>query len=262
VKVSEKHPGVEPGLEPEGGWREHMHFDAESRRSKAHKIVATIAQEHAVGGARILEIGTGTGVISAELAKAVGPEGLVVSIDTMDTRVDSVGYSFMQISGVLLPFSDASFDIVVSNHVIEHVGGRENQMTHLNEIRRVMRSEGVAYLATPTRWALIEPHFKVPMLSWPPRQLRDTYLRLTRRGLHYDVDPFGRRELRKSVATAGLVFEDRTTDALTQMLHLETPPWPLRILAHLPSWFLRLLRPILPTVVCVARPPAHESFPP
>jgi len=117
----------------------------------------------------------------------------------------------------------------------------------------VMRGDGLSYLATPTRWALIEPHFKVPMLSWPPRRIRDPYLRLTRRGLHYDVDPLGRRELRRGFASAGLSVEDRTISALEEMVRLENPGGLLRIPARSPRWFLRLLRPILPTMVYLAR---------
>ena len=68
---------------------------------------------------------------------------------------------------------DGSFDVVVSNHVVEHVGDREAQRTHLAELRRVLAADGLGYLATPTRWALVEPHFTVPLLSWPPRPLRE-----------------------------------------------------------------------------------------
>jgi SAM-dependent methyltransferase len=48
----------------------------------------------------------------------------------------------------LLPFPARSFDVVLSNHVIEHV---LNQRLHLGEIRRVLADRGVCYLATPNR---------------------------------------------------------------------------------------------------------------
>jgi SAM-dependent methyltransferase len=201
----------------------------------------------------VLEIGTGTGVISAELARAAGPDGETVSIDTMDTRVDKTGYEFQLTSGVQLPFDDASFDVVVSNHVVEHVGQRSDQLVHLQEIRRVLRPGGVGYLATPTRWALIEPHFKVPMLSWPPRALRDKYLRVTRKGKAYDVDPYGPREIRAAFATAGLRWDDKTLDALEELLQVEQPKGPARVLGLLPSWLRRALRPALPTMIYVVR---------
>jgi SAM-dependent methyltransferase len=246
-----KHAGV---AEPEGGWRTHMHFDVESRRNKARKIIALIEQAKPLTGCRALEIGTGTGVISAEVARAVGPTGQTVSIDTMDTRVDSDGYTFQLTSGVRLPFDDASFDVVISNHVVEHVGTRSDQAGHLSEIRRILRPGGVGYVATPTRWALVEPHFKVPMLSWPPRRLRNGYVRLARKGKNYDVDPYGPREIRRAFTAAGLHWEDKTLDAVEELIRVERPTGPARVLALLPAWLLRLLRPALPTMIYLVRP--------
>jgi ubiquinone/menaquinone biosynthesis C-methylase UbiE len=243
-----------PGREPAGGWREHMHFDAEGRRRKARKIITLIDREHPLAGATVLEIGTGTGVISAELARAAGPTGRTISIDTMDTRIDAEGYDFRLTSGVALPFPDHSFDVVVSNHVVEHVGDREAQQVHLREIGRILRPGGLGYLATPTRWALLEPHFKVPMLSWPPRPMRDRYLRLTRRGKVYDVDPFGPRELRGALERARLRWQDRTLDALDELVRSENPGRAARILSRAPLPLRRALRPALPTMVYLVGP--------
>jgi ubiquinone/menaquinone biosynthesis C-methylase UbiE len=240
-------------LEPEGGWRQHMHFDVESRRNKARKIITLIDGARALAGASVLEIGTGTGVISAELARAAGTSGTTVSIDTMDTRVDKTGYEFKIISGVVLPFDDASFDVVVSNHVVEHVGDRVAQQVHLDEIRRVLRPGGVGYIATPTRWALVEPHFKVPMLSWPPRTLRDRYVRLTGKGTVYNVDPFGPREIRAAFDRAGLRWEDRTLAALDELVRQENPTGAAKVLAASPEWVRQAARPAMPTMVYVVR---------
>ena len=51
-----------PGaIEPEGGWRQHMHFDVESRRNKARKIITLIDGQRPLVGCTVLEIGTGDG---------------------------------------------------------------------------------------------------------------------------------------------------------------------------------------------------------
>jgi SAM-dependent methyltransferase len=240
-------------LEPDGGWRQHMHFDVQSRRNKARKIITLIDGERPLAGSTILEIGTGTGVISAELARAAGSAGTTVSIDTMDTRIDKQGYEFTLTSGVTLPFDDASFDVVVSNHVVEHVGDRAAQQVHLDEIHRILRPGGIGYLATPTRWALIEPHFKVPMLSWPPRTMRDRYVRLTGKGKVYNVDPFGPREIRAALDRAGLRWEDKTLDALDELVRVENPTRAAKVLAASPEWVRRAARPAMPTMIYVVR---------
>src|SRR4051812_21740884 len=66
---------MDPGAkasEPQGGWRQHMPFDAEQRRAKAQKIIFLLESERPLSGAAVLEIGTGTGVIPAELRRVVG----------------------------------------------------------------------------------------------------------------------------------------------------------------------------------------------
>src|SRR4051812_15341173 len=98
---------MDPGAkasEPQGGWRQHMPFDAEQRRAKAQKIIFLLESERPLSGAAVLEIGTGTGVIPAELRRVVGVTGRVISIDTMDTRIASEGYEFQLTSGSSLPF--------------------------------------------------------------------------------------------------------------------------------------------------------------
>src|SRR3546814_13212696 len=88
--------------------------------------------------------------------------------------------------------SDWSSDVCssdLSNHVIEHVGNADAQRHHLVEIRRVLAPDGVVYFAAPNRWRLVEPHFRLPFLSWLPHPASDRYLRLMCRGIHYDFHP-------------------------------------------------------------------------
>ena len=54
-----------------------------------------------------------------------------------------------------LPFPDASFDVVHSNAVIEHVGGRDRQEAFVREALRVGRR---VFVTTPNRWFPIEVH--------------------------------------------------------------------------------------------------------
>src|SRR3546814_18660903 len=92
-------------------------------------------------------------------------------------------------SSDLLPFADDSFDVVLSNHVIEHVGEQPEQLAHLSELRRVLTPGGIGYLAVPNRWMLVEPHYRLAFLSWWPHAWRSPYLRLMRKGKFYDCEP-------------------------------------------------------------------------
>lgn len=68
-----------------------------------------------------------------------------------------------------LPFEDDSFDYVVSNAVVEHVGGPDRARQMLSESRRVARRG--AFHMTPDRWFPVETHTQLPLLHWlPPAQ--------------------------------------------------------------------------------------------
>jgi SAM-dependent methyltransferase len=233
----------------EGGWKPKRSLDRASRRAKATKIATLIESERPLAGTRLLEIGTGGGIITALLAERTGPGGEVWSVDVDDLRTEKDGYSFKLVEGTALPFGDDEFDRVVSNHTIEHVGDRAAQLDHLREIARVMTADGLAYLATPTRWALVEPHFKVPMLSWLPPKWRTKALRLSRRGKVYDIDPRTRPELLALVEEAGLSAADVTMKALRVMEAVEKPGLVTRLAAKAPDRVLDSLRGGAPTMV-------------
>jgi SAM-dependent methyltransferase len=244
-----------PDSSPRAG---HESLDVASRRRKAEKIRAILAPELDVGGAAVLEVGVGSGVIAASFADVVGPTGEVWGTDVRDSRVVE-GFRFVQTEGTSLPFADCSFDIVISNHVVEHVGDREDQLHHLRAIARVLRDGGVAYLATPNRWTVLEPHFHLPLLSWLPRGLRTPYVRLARRGDRYDCDPLSRPELLEICASAGLEAADRTLDAVGLTAAIESVPTPVRLLAAAPRAVHRALLPVIPTHILILRKDGRES---
>jgi hypothetical protein len=62
-------------------------------------------------------------------------------------------------------FRDHQFDVVFSNSVIEHVGGRVEQARMAAEIRRVGKA---FFVQTPNRNFFIEPHFLVPFFQFMP----------------------------------------------------------------------------------------------
>jgi SAM-dependent methyltransferase len=236
----------------EGGWTPKRSLDRDSRRAKAAKIAALVERRRPLEGASLLEIGTGGGIITSLLAERVGDGGTVSSVDVDDLRTITEGYEFRLVDGVELPFDDDRFDVVVSNHTIEHVGGPEAQLVHLREIARVLRPDGVGYLASPTRWALVEPHFKVPMLSWLPPDARTRALRWSRRGSVYDISPRTRPELVELIDQAGLDATDVTVDALRVTADVEQGRAG-RVAAALPDGVLRQARGAFPTMVFVLR---------
>jgi ubiquinone/menaquinone biosynthesis C-methylase UbiE len=58
-----------------------------------------------------------------------------------------------------IPFDDATFDIVVSNQVFEHVN---DYPSAIQEIQRVLKPGGLSLHVFPPRWKPIEAHVYVP----------------------------------------------------------------------------------------------------
>jgi len=71
--------------------------------------------------------------------------------------------------GCKLPFADGEFDVVFSNSVIEHLGGRDSQVSFASEIRRVGRNY---WVQTPDPRFFVEPHYLSPFVHWLPVALR------------------------------------------------------------------------------------------
>lgn len=239
----------------------HAALDDRSRVLKASKIVAQLRAERSLEGTRVLDVGCGNGVIARELARAVGPSGAVFAVDVVDQRTTSEGYQFERVSDTTLPFGDRSFDIVVSNHCIEHVGDRRDQLDHLAEVERVLRPGGICYLAVPNRWTLVEPHFRLPFLSWVPKPIASTVVRVAGRGTDYDCNIPGSSSLAWLVSQAGLEFREITAGALPLIEEIERPSGLKKLLLQMSPALAGRLEALMPTRMYILRrrtgPVAH-----
>lgn len=141
-------------------------YVSSDRISKAKKITKILEEErHSnLEQCSILDIGTGNGEIANFLSSQCSN---LISIDIEDNRTNKSNFIFL-VSNESLPFKDNSFDIVISNHVIEHV---TNNKLHLNEIYRVLKKNGIMYLATPNRLWPWEVHYKLPLLHYLPNSI-------------------------------------------------------------------------------------------
>ena len=228
-------------LQPEGRW---------PKAEKIHRLMAlTPKPGHRL---RVLEIGVGSGAIAHYFAVRSGLDCDVDGIDVVDQRQIKDGYRFQRVEGVELPFADGVFDFVISNHVLEHVGDAAQQQQHLCEIARVLRADGHAYLASPNRWQLIEPHYRLAFLSWLPRSIRTPYLSLSGKGKFYDCEPLRMPELERFLALAGFDFRNACVPAIQMMLDVEgKPSLALRMVGKLPSAWLVRLRSVCPTHIYI-----------
>ncbi|MEI6067753.1 MAG: glycosyltransferase [Methylococcaceae bacterium] len=145
--------------------KSHGFSTNQNRRTKAEKI-KIILDEHLKTSPDprllVLDIGTGNG----EIAHYLSDFFCVTSVDINDHRSITDNFSFL-IANEALPFAANTFDIVISNHVIEHV---KNPKRHVAEIHRVLKPQGWFYLATPNRLWPWEVHYRVPLAHYLPHK--------------------------------------------------------------------------------------------
>ncbi|WP_426663136.1 methyltransferase domain-containing protein [Rhodanobacter aciditrophus] len=233
----------------------HAVLDLASRNRKALKIERLLNLASRQPPLRMLEIGTGAGGIAHYFGTHPQLHCDVTAVDVSDNRLVHEGYSYRQVHSVELPFDDASFDVVISNHVIEHVGDAAAQAGHLAEIYRVLHPGGVGYLAVPCRWMLVEPHYRLPFLSWFPSWVADLYVRAVGKGSHYDCRPLTVPALEAMLTKAGFRFQQKTGAGLKLTYQLENPgALPYRLLFRwFPDWSFDLLRRVFPTLIYIVR---------
>jgi ubiquinone/menaquinone biosynthesis C-methylase UbiE len=240
----------------------HAVLDVRSRHLKAQKIECLLGLSNGADRLRLLEVGTGGGGIANYFGTRSKSSFEVYAVDVVDNRIVFDGYRFQKISGTELPFADASFDVVISNHVIEHVGDVSAQMHHLAELRRVLRFNGVGYLAVPNRWMLVEPHYRLMFLSWLPPRWRTPYLRAARKGEIYDCKPLQMRELEDMFDRTGLFSENLCAASLKATVRIEKSESVLaRVVELMPDDVISLFSRVIPTLIYQFRkkPIASES---
>ncbi len=101
---------------------------------------------------RVLDMGCGMGYGTAELAgqalSATGIDVAATAVESASAQFRAANLRYLQASCTQLPFGDASFDLVVSFEVIEHIPDWRQM---LSEARRVLRPGGQFIVSTPNK---------------------------------------------------------------------------------------------------------------
>lgn len=148
---------------------------AEWATLKSHLATYRWATEECKG-LEVLDYGCGTGygtaMVAETAATAIGVDVAREAVGYASVRYPGPNLTFRTVSGPL-PFSDASFDRVLSFQVLEHV----DPHPYLSEVVRVLRPGGRALFATPNREVRLfcwqRPWNRWHLTEWDPDEFGD-----------------------------------------------------------------------------------------
>jgi ubiquinone/menaquinone biosynthesis C-methylase UbiE len=251
-------------------------LDEEHRRTKARKILSVVY--HFLGrtdlsGLTVADVGCSAGFIADELARAgaahtygfdIDEPGLAKARERFGDTVD-----FVLAPGESLPLPDESLDVAVFNHIYEHVVDPE---AVLAEIRRVLKPEGVLYLGLANKYQPMEPHYRLPLLSWLPQGAADRYIRAFKKSDAYYEKHRSRAGLTKMLA--GFHVWDYSLSVIKDAPAFGAGDLVRGPVAKVPTAALRAAIQVLPTYLWVASksgtgprgraltpPPKHQRSP-
>ena len=131
-------------------WAEDLGYPPElaSVPESAVESFAGVANPFSLGrlapGERVLDLGSGAGTDSLVAAQMVGPDGYVTGIDmtaamlakarASATEMGVTNVEFVEAEAEQLPFPDASFDVVISNGVIDLIPDKDAVFAELHRI--------------------------------------------------------------------------------------------------------------------------------
>jgi len=144
-------------------WAEDLEYPVELTgvSDLAVESFAGVANPFSLGrlepGERVLDLGCGAGTDSLVAAQMVAPEGSVVGIDMTREMLDKArraagvmgagNVEFVESEAEQLPLADASFDVVISNGVIDLIPDKD---AVFSELYRVLAPGGRMQIADVT----------------------------------------------------------------------------------------------------------------
>jgi SAM-dependent methyltransferase len=168
-----KYPTGKKGLEP-------LHYDRRVINNLPDAVASSycgVGNPFSVAkiekGEQVLDVGCGAGVDAIIASMMTGPTGRVVGIDIVPEMIgkaetnlkltDQDNVAFQKISGEDLPFPETTFDVVVSNGVINLIPDKERALT---EIFRVLKPGGRLSVADQAAAGAIQKDLKTRLANW------------------------------------------------------------------------------------------------
>jgi 2-polyprenyl-3-methyl-5-hydroxy-6-metoxy-1,4-benzoquinol methylase len=230
-------------------------LNAEERAQKALKVISVL-KDYAgnLSHLRVLEIGCSAGFQSKIFAQYVEQlTALDVDEKALDTAVrenKAHNIEFLLRDGMQTGLPDSSFDVVICSHVYEHVPDSTKLM---QEIQRVLVPGGICYFAAGNRLALMEPHYRLPLLGVIPKPVAHWYLKVLGRGTHYYENHLTLIGLRRLVKGFTLTDYTRRIVETPEFFHATDQITPRSLKQNVAIHLARFAYGLFPTFIWVLK---------
>lgn len=156
-------------------------YDKETRiwMQYVSKSFVSVAEKWGITAGKVLDVGTGTGLLAIEFAKEI-PGVEVVGLDLSDVALElardnaqesgvSSRVSFEKGDAEDTPFEDDTFDLVISGNTLHLL---KNPVRMFDEIHRVLKPNGRFFVSDFRRsWlGVLTEHLRA---SYSPQEVRD-----------------------------------------------------------------------------------------
>ncbi len=185
----------------------------ESREEKAQLICKILSKTVTEQVQNIADLGSGSGLIKNILEQKWSRRILGIEYDRSAIK-DSTNVCVGDVS--VMPLKSDSLDLAVCNHLYEHI---PNKSDFILEMSRVLRKNGIIYFTVCNKYKVIEPHYRLPFLSWLSLPAANLYLKITGRGSDYsDIKFYSYQQLQKAFESHGFSVDNQTWEVIQSNL--------------------------------------------
>ena len=158
-------------------------YDVEVRTQKALKALSIIDDfKINTDGLTLLDIGCSSGIMtkiySNHFSKTIGIDIDKSAIDFAIDNFNQENLKFFNISYNSSELLNKKFDVITCSHIYEHVDDPQDLM---DTIYSLLKPGGICLFIAGNKLKFIEPHFKLPFLSYMPSKLGNLYIKLMKR---------------------------------------------------------------------------------
>ena len=155
-------------------------FESKGRIPKAGKTISILkAHLKKTSNLKLLDIGSSTGIMTNEYSKHF-QEVVGIDIGSKAEKFAKEKFQNDNLTFIASPleeynFVNSTFDVITCSHIYEHVPSDEILM---DTIYNLLKPGGVCYFAAVNRFTIIEPHYRLPFLSYFPKKISNLYINL------------------------------------------------------------------------------------